>query len=191
MESTILFHVDRSEAELTQLRSLHDIKRAREERYRIRKSLAEAAEKPKTPLAVKVNAVLNPKVKASVPIDTLMHCDAIYSTIERLAVVCPLDASHLSRALLKTLLRLSWVRASGKLNTNPDATEVPHKLFNRKVITLAAMRRIDKAVKKDTATTSNLLECCRCLMVWLAAEPGAVMSALEDDAAARVAGGVQ
>lgn len=181
MESTTLLHVDRSEAELTQLRSLEDVKRAREDRYRIRKSRAEAAKKPKTPLAVKVNAVIHPKVKASVPMDTLEHCDSLYSTIERLAIACPLDAVHLARALLKTLLRLAWVRASGKSNTNPDPTEVPHKLFNRKLITLAAMRRIDKAVKRDTSTTSNLLECCRCLLVWLSSEPGAVMSALEDE----------
>lgn len=176
-------HIDRTEGELTQLRSIADVKRARDDRYRMLKTQAAAATKPKTPLSIKVNAVLNPKVKTGVPIDTLMHCDAIYASVERLAIDSPLDAVHVAKALLKTLLRLSWVRLSGKKNTNPDPIEVPAKLFARQVITKAAMRRIHKAVKGQIATTSNLLECCRCLMVWLASEPGAVMVSLEDEIA--------
>ncbi len=119
--------------------------------------------------------------KARIQTAVLEHCDAIYNTAERLAIDNPLDAMPIARALLGMLLRLAWVQCSGKFNTNPDPKQVPVRLFQKHVVTKGVMRRFHHAVNKD-ASTSNLLECCRCLMIWLASEPGTVIDDLKGGA---------
>ncbi|MCO8124507.1 hypothetical protein NHH03_22400 [Stieleria sp. TO1_6] len=167
--------IDKTEGELTQLRSLDEIRQRRFEMHRSRKQSFADAKKPVAPLAVKVaEATKPPKIKIVFTMETLERYDTIHGTVERMAVDQPLDALPIARALLASLLRLSWARVSGKRLTNPAATEVPHKLFLRQAVTKDAMRRLNHAIKKETSA-SNLLECSRALLVWLASDPESVL----------------
>ena len=171
--TTQALHIDRTEAELTQLRSLNELRQRRQELAKMRKLSKREATKPTAPLAVQV-AKTNKKQPPMFAIETLEQLDAIYNSAERLAGLSPLDAIHVSRALLCALLRLSYAKVQGKPRTNPEPNMVPMKLFQKGVITKTVMRRIKKAVEKSSSA-SNLLECSRVLMVWIAADPDSLV----------------
>ena len=166
---TTAIHIDRTEAELTQLRSLDEMHRRRQELSKLRKLSMNEARRPTAPLAVQFAAATKPKTKIT-STETLEELDAIYNTAERLGELSPLDAIPIARALLSALLRLSYAKVQGKPNTNPEPNLVPVKLFNKGIVTKTVMRRMKAAIEKSTSA-SNLLECCRVLLVWLAADP--------------------
>lgn len=168
-------NIGSTEGEMTQLRSLDELRQRRNEQFKERRQGFAEAKKPRAPLAVKVAEVTKPpKIKTVFTMETLERYDTIHGTIERLAVDQPLDALPIARSLLASLLRLSWARVTGKPLTNPAAEEVPHKLFQRQAATKEAMRRFDHAIRKDTSV-SNLLECSRALLVWLSSDPDSVL----------------
>ena len=153
-------------ADTAELQSLEDVSRARRQRVKANRKAMADAKKPRAPLAIQVQATM--KRKGFVPVETLERFDVILSSIDRLAVDNPLDAGRIAKALLASLLRLAWMRESGKQFTNPEPETIPHRLFQRQAMDKATMRRIDHAIKKDD-DASNLLECCRAMIVWLAA----------------------
>ncbi|QDV41427.1 hypothetical protein Enr13x_12660 [Stieleria neptunia] len=158
-----------------ELKNLSQIRQRRIDMHKERQAIAAEAKKPTRPLAVKVAEAKKPKVKLVYTVERLERYDVVLGTLERLAIDQPLDAQPLAKALLASLLRLSWARVSGKPATNPDPCDVPHKLFLRQAITKPALKRLQFAIKKN-ATTSNLLECCKGLLIWLASDPDAVLA---------------
>jgi hypothetical protein len=167
---TTSLHIDRTEAEMTQLRSLDELRRRRQEVARMRKLSQGEAKKPTAPLAVQV-AKSNKPAKKVFTIDTLEQLDATYNAAERLGRLSPLDAIPISRGLLSALLRLSYAKVQGKPRTNPEPNMVPMKLFQKGVVTKTVMRRMKQCIEKSSSP-ANLLECSRVLLVWLAADPG-------------------
>ncbi|MCA9139664.1 MAG: hypothetical protein KDB00_22985 [Planctomycetales bacterium] len=167
--------IDRTEGEITQLRSLDEIRQRRYERHVERRRISKEAKRPTAPLAVKVAEVTKPpEVKIVFTMETLTHYDTILGTIERLAVDQPLDALPIAKSLLASLLRLSWARVTGRRLTNPPPEDVPHKLWLRQATTKPAFKRLQYAIKSDTSV-SNLLECSRGLLIWLASDPDSVL----------------
>lgn len=168
--------LNRTEAELTQLRSLDELRRRKQESARLRKLSMSEAKKPTAPLAVQVakaKSKSNPG-KTTVPMETLEQLDGIYNTVERIAAESPLDAIPITRGLLAALLRLSYARVQGKPLTNPAANMVPMKLFQKGIVTKTVMRRMKNAIDKS-CSASDLLECSRALLVYLASEPDSLV----------------
>ncbi len=166
---TTSHHIDRTEAELSQLRSLDELRQRRQEIAKMRKLSMSEARKPTAPLAVHVAKTTNPK-RVGTSMETLEQLDAIYNAAERLGRQSPLDAIPIARALLAALLRLSYAKVQGKPRTNPEPNMVPMKLFQKGILTKTVMRRMKTALDKSSSA-GNLLECSRVLMVWLAADP--------------------
>ena len=157
---TTTIHIDRTEAESTQLRSLDEMHRRRQELSKLRKLSMNEARRPTAPLAVQFAAATKPKTKIT-STETLEQLDAIYNTAERLGELSPLDAIPIARALLSALLRLSYAKVQGKPNTNPEPNLVPVKLFNKGIVTKTVMRRMKAAIEKSTArrTCWNVAGC--------------------------------
>jgi hypothetical protein len=169
-------HIDRTEAEMTQLRSLDQIRQRKQELHRLRKISQSEARKPTAPLSVQV-ATMKARAtpgKTTVSIETLEQMDSIYNIAERLGQQTPLDAIPIARGLLASLLRLSYARVQGKPRTNPEPNMVPMKLFQKGILTKTVMRRMKHSIEKS-CSASDLLECCRALMVYLASDPDSLV----------------
>lgn len=166
---TTTLHIDRTEAEMTQLRSLEELQRRRQELHRLRKLSCKEAKQPTAPLAVQVAKSTSPK-RVGVSMATLEYLDGIYNAAELLGGHSPLDSIPIARGLLSALLRLSYAKVQGKPRTNPEPNMIPMKLFQKGVVTKTVMRRMKTCIE-ESSSTSNLLECSRVLLVWLAADP--------------------
>tara|TARA_R110002073_G_scaffold20123_10_gene72598 strand:- start:7150 stop:8037 length:888 start_codon:yes stop_codon:yes gene_type:complete len=108
-------------------------------------------------------------VTASIDFQTLQNCDALYESCKSMAKTTPLDAAPMARALLRSLLRLAWAKASGRPETNPLSESIAMKLYNRGHVSKNSMRRINAAIA-DNAKTDDVLQCCKALLIWIAAD---------------------
>ncbi len=163
-------HISRTSGELSELRSLDEIKRRRYERHEQQKALAAESANARGPLSLAVGEVKKKIAhRKAIPIEILEHADAILNACDRLALKSPIDAEPMAKALLGSLLRLAWARATGRDLTNPDRDKIAEKLFQQGYVSKTTMRRLNHAMRKDT-DVGNLLDCCHALVVWLASE---------------------
>lgn len=146
----------------------------REQRIEEARQEIKAARKPDAPLALAVEKAV--EKKRAVGLQMLEHLDTMHCEVERLALLSPTDAAPLAKALLCVEMRLAWVQLSGKVLTCPEPETVPHRLWLRQAVTKPAMRRLHHAMNKLPMTgkaASELLECSRAMIVWLADDGGA------------------
>lgn len=167
---TTTIHLNRSTRDQAQLQTLAEIRKRRRDRIReIR------AKRAAPPLTVKAAPEIHRiEVKQVFAVETLKHFDALFVAVGRLSESQPQDGLPIARALLSSLLRLSWARLSGKPLASPEASTVPHRLFQRQAATKAAMRRLNQAIG-DGATITAVLEASRALLIWLASDQKSVI----------------
>tara|TARA_R110002073_G_scaffold177188_10_gene335157 strand:+ start:3716 stop:4654 length:939 start_codon:yes stop_codon:yes gene_type:complete len=143
-------------------------------------SATSSAGQAKTPKAVPVNLPEQKSAKPmaeqtktspqrSVDFQTLQNCDSLFESCKALAETTPLDAAPMAKALLRSLLRLAWAKASGKPNTNPLSESIALKLYNRGHLSKNAMRRFNAAIGTD-AKLCDVLGCSKALLIWIAAD---------------------
>ena len=123
------------------------------------------------PLGRLVNGASGKEPAPIVSIDSLAEFDTIYNAAVSLTKKHHSSASAIARALLDSLLRLSWARVTKRPDCNPEPSSVPLKLFNRKSIDKPALERL-RASLSVKAKTDTVLGSCRELLIWLADLPG-------------------
>lgn len=138
------------------------------------------AKKPTRPLELPLQESF--KRKRAIGNQVLEEVDALYQAAERLFRVSPADAAIVAKSLLSVTLRLAWVQISGKVLTRPEPGQIPHKLWLRQAVTKASMRRLHHAINKlppSHNTASELLECSRAMLIWLADDQPEVLAIAE------------
>jgi len=148
--------------------ALYDLAEIRREARDRRRREREEAENPATPLQEVMRAVAEKQLtKSTMSMDTLQQLDTVLTATERLAFDWPQDALRIADGLLLALLRLSWVRASGKPLSDPEPSRTAMKLFQLNVIDKTTLKRITSSLKSSNAV--HKLDTCRGLLALISA----------------------
>ena len=146
---------------------LHDLRDERRRRRAERKEQFSEARKPRTPLEELIQAVATKsEAKAKIDLPTLERLDAILRAAEQLAFDWPKDTKRIADGLLRAMLRLAWVRCSGRPLSDPEPDRIAMKLFQANAIDKVTSRRITVALKR-TENPVHILDVCRGLLVMI------------------------